>query len=177
MREQVYAWLVRYLSSEEENSKDKKMTPKDIQQLLKNENATLFLMIWSIMEQKIFDGFMKKKDIDMAAECFTGYYQELDINDIFLHFHRRYQNKETCQHLKHGDKNGKFDEILKMQEDKIADKEKMTFLFYVVYRYRNNIFHGNKGIESWSQFTEQITYCIQFMTKIIDYWPINKGEC
>ena len=61
MREQVYAWLVRYLSSEEENSKDKKMTPKDIQQLLKNENATLFLMIWSIMEQKIFDGFMKKK--------------------------------------------------------------------------------------------------------------------
>ena len=61
MREQVYAWLVRYLSSEEENSKDKKMTPKDIQQLLKNENATLFLMIWSIMEQKIFDGFMKKR--------------------------------------------------------------------------------------------------------------------
>lgn len=168
MRQQVYTWLACYLSSREENSKDKALTPEDIYRLLKNENATLFLMIWPIMEQKIFNGFMRKQDIDKVAERFASSYQKLDMNEMFLHFHQRYEDKNALHHLKHKDAYDMFDEILKKQEHEITDKEKSVFLFYVVYRYRNNIFHGNKGIESWSKYTEQITYCIQFMTKIID---------
>lgn len=168
MREQVYTWLAQYLSSREENSKDGKLTLDHVKRLLKYENATLFLLIWPIMEQNIFDGYMRKSDIDKAAKRFVSSYQRLDMNEMFLHFYQRYQDETAFQRLKHNDTDDEFDGILEKQEDQITDKEKIAFLFYVVYRYRNNIFHGNKGIEEWNRYTEQITYCIQFMTKIID---------
>lgn len=54
-----------------------------------------------------------------------------------------------------------------MPYKKITSEDKLALMFYVVYRYRNNIFHENKGIMSWTQDTEQIEKCISFMI-IID---------
>lgn len=174
MREQVYTWLGEYLSVPEENSKDKKVTAEDIQDLLKDETATLFLLIWPIMEQNVFHGYMKKGNIDAVARQAAGSAQKPDINDIFLHFHQRYQDKDARHHLQHRDTNDIFNETLKKTAGQVTDQEKIAFLFYVVYRYRNNIFHGNKGIKSWSQYTKQITYCLNFMMKIIDWQSKSK---
>ena len=168
MREQVYTWLGEYLSSREKNSKARKLVPDDIRQLLEYANATLFLLICPIMEQKIFGGYMINRCIARTAKQFASSYKDLDIDDMFRYFHQRYQDKDARRHLQHGDTNDIFNKILKKTADQATDQEKIAFLFYVVYRYRNNIFHGNKGIRSWSQYTEPIAYCLDFMMKIID---------
>lgn len=47
---------------------------------------------------------------------------------------------------------------------------------YIVYRYRNNMFHGNKGLESWLQFEEQIKDCITVMKKLTVLPDKKDGE-
>ena len=58
----------------------------------------------------------------------------------------------------------------------LSDEEKLVLMIYVVYRYRNNIFHGNKGIESWSHYTSQIELYLDFMMSILDCAEKHKGE-
>ena len=40
-------------------------------------------------------------------------------------------------------------------------------LLVVVYRFRNNIFHGNKGVDSWLQYRPQIEKCTNVMQHLI----------
>jgi len=62
----------------------------------------------------------------------------------------------------------KFKKILTKDISNLKPDEVIFFLVLVVYRYRNNIFHGNKGVESWLQFKDQIEYCIRIMQILID---------
>jgi len=51
-----------------------------------------------------------------------------------------------------------------------------TFVDAVWDMDRNNIFHGNKGVESWLQFAEQIEMCQGVMQKLIDTSTIAKSK-
>jgi len=70
--------------------------------------------------------------------------------------------------LIHQQKNFKIDTIRKSKISSLNNTEKFEFLIYIVYRYRNNIFHGNKGVTSWTKYEEQIDKCVQVMTFLID---------
>lgn len=61
-----------------------------------------------------------------------------------------------------------MENILKKKKECLTDNEKMQLALYVLYRYRNNIFHGNKGARSWNQYIEQIDQCVKTMAFIID---------
>ena len=43
------------------------------------------------------------------------------------------------------------------------------FLTFVVYRFRNNIFHGNKRVDAWLRFQPQIQDCIRVMQIMISH--------
>ena len=60
----------------------------------------------------------------------------------------------------------KFYQILKKEFEKISAEEKIYFLVYIVYRYRNNMFHGTKGLESWIRYKSEIERCIDIMMKL-----------
>lgn len=49
VNERVTAWLAQQFNTNDWNIKD----------MLKTQNATVYLLIWPIMEQSVFDGFMK----------------------------------------------------------------------------------------------------------------------
>ena len=52
-----------------------------------------------------------------------------------------------------------------------ATKVERAFLtVFVVYRYRNNIFHGNKGVDSWLGYREQIDLCTEVMQSFIAHF-------
>lgn len=167
MNTQINSWLARRLPTEGG-------TPSigQIDDLLKNEMATSFLLVWPIFEQKIFGGYLKHNkntdDVAKAAQKYSKFFPKIDADDISEHFHDRYQDVSNYRHLRHNEDDPKIKAILDKPYLDLNNEEKMHLVLYVVYRYRNNIFHGNKGIFSWLQFTKQIEYCIQFMMKMID---------
>lgn len=141
-----------------------------INQLLKDELATSFLLIWPIFEQVFFSGFCKKDNIEKFSKNYEDFFC---YEEIFQHFYLRYQNNDYYRHLTHQSCYLKFKQILYKPQNDITDSEKLLFITFVVYRYRNNIFHGNKGIKSWSQFKQQIEYCIEFMTSMLTKKKLN----
>ena len=141
-----------------------------IQELLKDELATSFLLIWPIFEQTFFSNFCKKENIEKFSKNYEKFFS---YEEIFQHFYLRYQNNDHYRNLTHQSRYPKFEQILHKPQNYITDSEKLLFITFVVYRYRNNIFHGNKGIKSWSQFKQQIAYCLEFMTSMLNKKKLN----
>lgn len=152
-----------------------------VDEMLDSQLATTYLLIWPIMEQKLFGGFMQKEKIEEAADTYSNYYSKMNVQDIVKHFHERYQDRTRYANLKHGDNAPVIDAILNKRFVALDYKEKLMLMFYVVYRYRNNIFHGSKGIQSWTTYSTQIDKCIEFMMIIVDCYnayikPGNNNE-
>lgn len=160
---EVKNWLAQYYD----------VTKETIGDVLKDEKATSYLLVWGIFEQIIFNGYMRINEIQTVSGKFENYYVNLDVDDIAQKFHSRYQDNNNYRHLVHGQDNANFRSIIGKQFEDVTEKEKLAMLFYIVYRYRNNIFHGNKNVKAWTRYTEQIQDCITFITAIID---LNKKE-
>jgi len=159
MIENIKSWLTNHLQADS----------NEIETYFKNNNVTGFLMIWTIFEQKLFNGFIKFSDIsNFSKENKDLITTIISLNDIFNYFHSRYQNNEYYNNLIHNDNKTEIEEIRKKKIEKLNKEEKLQFLLYVVYRYRNNIFHGNKGVSSWLKYEEQIDKCVITMTELID---------
>lgn len=166
MNKKVITWLATYFQT----------TSDYVDQMLKDEQATSYLLVWPIFEQKLFAGFMRGRDISDAAKNYAPYYQELDVDESAAYFHDRYQDNTKYRNLAHGDKRKSVDTVLAKSFTSVTELEKMELLIYVVYRYRNNIFHGNKGIQSWSSYKTEIQFCMDFMMSLIECAEKHKGE-
>ena len=158
MNTDVCNWMAQHFKTDQENIKN----------ILKSERATTYLLIWPIFEQDIFNGFMKVGDIMAVSSKFSCHYSDLDVEEIARKFHARYQDSTKYKHLIHKNPNNDITVILKKKFDDLSECEKLQLLFFVAYRYRNNIFHGNKKVLAWNHYTEQIDDCMKFMTEILD---------
>ena len=76
----------------------------------------------------------------------------------------------------HNDHFALADSVIKKSIDELNNEQKLSFLIYVVYRYRNNMFHGNKKLDSWLFYKNQINYCIQIMISLIDNHIKGEGN-
>jgi len=159
MHKDFLKWLSKYLGADEEKTNE----------LLDNELSRYFLIVWSIYEAKCFEGFVKEHKLNGFAKRMVGTIYSNRINNSAEYFHKRYQDKKKYQNLIHS-KNGnpRFNEILKKGYTNLTVEEKIFLLTFVTYRYRNNIFHGNKGISSWLKFDEQIKKCIYVLQEFIN---------
>lgn len=135
----------------------------------RNENVTGFIIIWTIYEQKLFNGFFRVYTLERFCNEYSGEW-ETELEDAFKHFYYRYQDSKKFNNLCHSDTASDIREILQLKVDEIELKSKLKFILFVVYRFRNNIFHGNKGVNSWIQYTEQIRYCVQVMKFLINQY-------
>lgn len=146
----------------------------NINDLYENPIGLDFLLIWTRFETINFQGFMKFNYCDdinrITTRCNIKISEEID--EIFSKFFQRYQRERRLLALCHKRINSclecrscsycKIRLILQKQEP--TDLEKVYFLVYVIYRYRNNMFHGNKGLDSWiTTYEEQINDCIKVM--------------
>jgi len=94
-------------------------------------------------------------------------FQKDDFLEFGRYFHSRYQNKKRYKNLIHKRNSKEFEGIISTQFDILSDYQLIFMLLFVVYRFRNNIFHGNKGVESWLKYKEQIDFCRRIMQSII----------
>ncbi len=158
MNDKMLLWLSNYLVAQEQ----------EVRKLLDNEIARYFLIVWSIYEAKCFkEGFGKKEIEKFAAQ--TEKLIDLNlIDDYAKYFHIRYQDRNKYENLLHKHEFPRLDKIINSKYDTLNANDKIYLLVVVTNRYRNNIFHGSKGIESWLQFDEQIRKCIEVIQQFID---------
>lgn len=158
-------WFASYLGESE----------IEITRLLQDKTAVQFLIAWSLLESKSFSGFLKKKEIASYAQKITDSedFEIAEIRQIGMYFHERYQDETRRKQLLHKDNCAIFDNILKKPFDRLDEYEVVYLVVYVVYRYRNNIFHGNKKVASWLHYKQQIIYCTHAMQALVTH---NKSQ-
>ncbi len=71
VNENVTKWLAQQFNTDNCNITD----------LLKTQNATVYLLIWPIMEQRLFSGFMQGKSIDPISEKMGDYFDEMNAEE------------------------------------------------------------------------------------------------
>ena len=158
-------WLADYLQQDQHQ----------VECLLSDKTGTRFLIAWSLLESRYFGGFAK-------VDKFSAFATEVTENNAFRkenflepgrHFHNRYQDKRRYKNLMHKQSSKKLEGILSTKFDTLSDYQRIFMLVFVVYRFRNNIFHGNKKVESWLKFKEQIGFCLRVMQSLIS---LTKGS-
>lgn len=164
--EKIKHWLPAYLDSHDA--------------MMDVTEAVSYLLVWPLFEAELLEKFRKNRE--MISERFAPYYDELQVEKIAMHFHVRYTKNKDLYWSLHQRKHGKPEEpddiglIIQTPYSALNNQQKIALLIYVTTRYRNNIFHGNKRIESWHQYAEQIDLCVEFMTKILDCYKKHKRE-
>lgn len=158
-------WLEHYLETEGSTQ------PCD--GLLSNPAAIRFLIAWSCFEQQFFKGLMKADSIEQVSKESSNYEltKQASLNIIVSEFHRRYQDAKKLDRLfpkkpqdrKEPKGKSEFQLLIKEDFDSLVAEQKCQLLLWVIYRYRNNIFHGNKGVAGWLRYQEQIDMCTRAM--------------
>ncbi len=145
-----------------------------VEHLLRDGTATRFLIAWSLLESHCFGGFARVDKLSPFATDITesGAFRNRDFREPGRHFHSRYQDKQCFENLIHKKRKNsseleEFRDILSTQFDALSDYQLVFMLLFVVYRFRNNIFHGNKGVQSWLQYKKQIGFCLRVMQSLI----------
>jgi len=141
----------------------------EIEKLLNDSLASRFLIGWSLFESKCFNGFVKIDKLSRFAHEIVAE-KDFDRQNFVRpgqHFHNRYQNKRLFRNLLHKQKLPAVTDILHSTFNEINDFQLVFMLLVVVYRYRNNMFHGNKGVTSWLGYREQIGLCLEVMQNLI----------
>ena len=144
------------------------ISEQEIIDLCKLEFVTNFLLTWSCFETTIF-----------STECSKDKVMNLDIklfNQQLLkrlklqtkHFFERYQDKDLLKKLER--KGVPLEIVNYINEERVKGKNMtdLQFLAYVVFRYRNNIFHGNKQMFNWKKYQEQIEMCTDIMMTMVE---------
>lgn len=137
--------------------------------LLDNKMALQFLVAWSLFESKCFAGYVRAPDIAQYAQRTAPSIGPAALRDAAAHFHARYQDRKRFENLMHGHKDQRLLALLGRPFDELTSEDRLFLLVFVVFRYRNNIFHGNKGVESWLFYREQIQICVQAMQILVSH--------
>ncbi len=143
----------------------------DVHLLLQEKAALHFLIAWSLFESKCFNGFVKEKHLEafsrriVAKESFNT----ASISAAAAHFHARYRDKGRYKNLVHENSSPKMTSLLQQPLHSLQPQDAVFLVAFTVYRFRNNIFHGNKKVEAWLRFKEQIEHCIDGMKAFISH--------
>ena len=147
----------------------------DVSRLLQDETALHFLITWSLFESKCFSGFSKAKCLGpFADQAVQEGFAPLTVSGQLDHFHFRYRDVRKLANLLHDEKTpdaviADFKRCLATPVASLAARDRVFAVVFVIYRFRNNMFHGNKRVESWLRYREQISLCTEAMQKFITH--------
>ena len=143
---------------------------EEMNRLLSSDFAVYFLIAWSLFEDKCFSKKMASAGIQpFAIRFIQGDFNADSIRCYANRFHLRYQNINLFKNLMHSWTDEKMNKILKRPFDVLTAEEIVYFSAFVVLRFRNNIFHGNKGVKSWLNYRDQIVDCTAMMQRFISH--------
>ena len=147
----------------------------EVERLLRHPSATHFLVAWSLYESKCFGGYVKpSKFDDYVVRCISEGFNIGQLNAHTEHFHTRYQNADRFKSLMHKQSSSRLNQILIQPASTLSSEDRLFLLVFVAYRFRNNIFHGNKGVDSWLRFSEQIDLCTEALQAFVSHAELKR---
>ncbi|WDM21272.1 hypothetical protein [Paenibacillus polymyxa] len=145
---------------------------EDIERLFKSKTARNFLIVWNIYEIELFNKYCTLSLLGDVALRLSLSARVGELQGTIEYFHERYyKDKEKYRHLKNNQRPVEIpDKVASSPLSECSLEQKIHFLLFVLFRYRNNMFHGNKGLVNWLQYDEQIQSCTKTMCLIIDMY-------
>lgn len=167
MTHEFDSWFALYLDQDE----------AQVRELLCDKTAIRFLIAWSLFETSCFGKFARLCDMTSFAHRKAGDNQLCadELDEHFKFFHNRYQDPKKYSNLMHGAKCEDMNTLIKKPAFLLNLEEKILFTAIVVFRYRNNIFHGNKRVASWLSYRDCILRCIAIVQAFMPV-PIKVDE-
>jgi hypothetical protein len=103
--------------------------------------------------------------------CAKGFSADI-IAPPLDHFYRRYKDQIKVQNLLHRGTTpapviADFKRCLATPLAALTPQDHVFLAAFVIYRFRNNMFHGNKRVESWLRYRIEISYCTDIMQKFV----------
>ncbi|NLN33626.1 MAG: hypothetical protein GX159_08530 [Flavobacteriaceae bacterium] len=124
--------------------------------LSKIESAKNFVLFWSLFERYFCD---KEASLRVIDDNFTKLSDSYSMpSEITEHYYELFRNRYTSNGVvnslieslnfrkKYSDPNYKSKLIEILENDSASEKDKVFACFIIIYRYRNNLFHGSKRI-------------------------------
>lgn len=166
----VLKWINNYFDN------PKQLKEQDLEPIL------YFSLLWNFFEHNYFtkNNRLKHELLYELSKISIDYINEEDIDMIFDHFQNRY--------LKDNNVNSKFyklqlykskqqylsaKSVKKFCEDVIICKnpiiqDKLIVTFFIIHRFRNNLFHGNKNTATLNVYSNEFKVINKFLMTYFD---------
>ena len=104
-----------------------------------------FTLLWNLFESLCFDDkFANMNKINNIIDSKIDLFEEEKYKNIFDYFYDRYKN-DNNKFRKLNLRNSEKELVKKVLNDEYNNKNnKLKFIMAIIYRYRNNLFHGEK---------------------------------
>ena len=144
--------------------------------LLPEERDSLFhfLCAWSLFEAKALDRHGNANTIGefVRDRDHHGLLLGISLKEELEYFQNRYirEGRFTCHfaHLRLGERDNS-ELVIKVLRDETQDLgEIMTALLIVAYRFRNNLFHGEKWLYEMDDQFHNFSYANKVLMKAVD---------
>jgi len=132
-----------------------------------------FTLVWNLFEKECCN---KKANINKHSDAYAKYPEKFDaqiLSGTWGFFHDRYVSNEKVTDIfeifefRQGDKKEEVKRILLRGNDAIPS-EKVETLLRIIFRLRNNLFHGEKDVEELYKQNETFAYANRFLLDIIE---------
>jgi hypothetical protein len=147
----------------------------EVRRIVRSKTALRFLIAWSMFESKCFGGVVTQKGLEPFAKHLND--ERFDSSLIAkhtAHCHGRYQDPDRYRNLMHRQASKKLHALVRLPLNAIAPEDSIFLVTFVIYRFRNNMFHGNKKVQSWLAYREQIGLCVDAMQIFISHAESQK---
>lgn len=142
----------------------------EVRGLMNDGGAVRFLIAWSLFESRCFKESASEREIrDLSSRIVGEGFDGARLSAPMEHFHERYQDKSRLRHLLNKRPGEYLTELLRRPVGDLTPSERVFVVLFVVFRFRNNIFHGTKGVQTWIQYGEQIRLCTEAMQAVISH--------
>ncbi|MEG2329266.1 hypothetical protein [Anaerorhabdus sp.] len=140
-----------------------------LSELFRNPVFLGFLYTWSVFEEKVTDRIFTVRKAEVKITSIDNFANKLDFNQELNHFVSRYQSHKSLVYSLFNSNESESEVFL----EKIEKKDKniydnLSLMLTIVFRYRNNMFHGNKSVNEWNLYTKEFYMCISFMIKVLN---------
>lgn len=125
-----------------------------------------FLLLWNLFEAELFSCDFRRNKNKVIKKL---QFDELLLNEVFIFMQNRYSKDNVrFSKLKIRTKKERTKILQILQGGMISNEEKIYVVMTIIYRYRNNLFHGNKTIANAAGQTEMFEMANKFLISCLD---------
>ncbi|MFB9119635.1 hypothetical protein ACFFUE_00370 [Bergeyella porcorum] len=131
-----------------------------------------FLILWSLFENRCCEENANKASIENVIKKVKKSFDDNILNEVFDYMKERYADAEKFKNLNF--RTGGGDEKMKTHCEKVfsgeesSKEDKLKAVLYVIYRYRNNLFHGIKQIPTLQEQKDNFNMAYKVLIECIE---------